>query len=81
MGAKFEFEAQIGARTANALLKWFRANPNIQQPSLPHDHQEAAIATYREFQELALAAYDRLNRDFNFDRLVPIYRIRRDLGD
>ena len=81
LGAKFEFEAQIGAKTANALLKWFRASNIQQQQSLPHDRQEAAIATYSEFQELALAAYDRLNRDFNFDRLVPIYRIRRDLGD
>ena len=79
--AKFEFEAQIGAKTANALLNWFRYNANVNQPSLRHDLQAAAIATYSEFQELALAAYDRLNRDFNFDRLVPIYRIRRDLGD
>ena len=76
---KFEFEAQIGAKTANALLNWFRSKANINQPF--NDRQEAAIATYIEFQELALAAYDRLNSDFNFDRLVPIYRIRRDLGN
>ena len=78
---KFEFEAQIGAKTANALLKWFRANANVGAQPLADDRQEVEIATYSEFQELALASYDRLNRDFNFDRLVPIYRMRRDLGD
>lgn len=78
---KFEFEDQIGAKTANALLKWFRANANVSQPSLPQDRQEAAITTYSEFQDVALTAYDRLNSEFNFDRLVPIYRIRRYLGD
>ena len=79
--AKFEFEAQIGAKTANALLKWFRAQANVNQRSLPSDRQQAAIATYSEFKEMALESYDRLNSEFNFDRLVPIYRIRRDLGD
>jgi hypothetical protein len=79
---KFEFEAQIGAKTANALLNWFRSKANhVNHSSLPNDRHEAAIVTYGEFREVALAAYDRLNSDFNFDRLVPIYRIRRDLGD
>jgi hypothetical protein len=78
---KFEFEAQIGAKTANALLKWFSSKTNVNQQSLANDRPEAAISTYSDFQEMALASYDRLNSDFNFDRLVPIYRIRRDLGD
>ena len=72
---KFEFEATIGAKTANALLKWFRSR------AVPNNLQETAIATYSEFKELALTSYDRLNSEFNFDRLVPIYRIRRDLGN
>jgi hypothetical protein len=78
---KFEFETQIGAKTANALLKWFSSRTNINQKSLPNDRQEASTATYSEFKEIALSSYDRLNNDFNFDRLVPIYRIRRDLGN
>jgi hypothetical protein len=78
---KFEFEAQIGARTANALLKWFTSNTHVNQKSSPNNHQESVIATYSEFKEIALASYDQLNSDFNFDRLVPIYRIRRDLGN
>jgi RecG-like helicase len=78
---KFEFEAQIGAKTANALLKWFRAKANVNQISLADRVREAEISSYQEFQSAALASYDRLNSEFNFDRLVPIYRIRRDLGD
>jgi hypothetical protein len=78
---KFEFEAQIGAKTANALLNWFRAKDNFNHRSLPNYSQEAAISSYNEFKEVALASYDRLNSEFNFDLLVPIYRIRRDLGD
>jgi hypothetical protein len=78
---KFEFEAQIGAKTANALLKWFRSKAAVNQQSLTNNRQGAAIATYSEFKEVALASYDRLNSEFNFDRLVPIYRIRRDIGD
>ncbi|WP_373544878.1 hypothetical protein [Chamaesiphon sp.] len=77
---KFEFEAQIGAKTANALLNWFRAT-NVDRRSLSDRVKEAEISSYHEFQAVALASYDRLNSEFNFDRLVPIYRIRRDIGE
>jgi hypothetical protein len=82
VGDKFEFEAQIGVKTANALLNWFRAKANVvDRISLPDSTKKAEIYSYQEFQSAALASYDRLNSEFNFDRLVPIYRIRRDLGE
>lgn len=82
VGDKFEFEAQIGAQTANALLNWFRAKANVASRIPLSDRVSAAeIYSYQEFQSAALASYDRLNSEFNFDRLVPIYRIRRDIGD
>lgn len=82
VGDKFEFEAQIGVKTANALLNWFRAKANVvERISLPVSTKESEIYSYQEFQSAALASYDRLNSEFNFDRLVPIYRIRRDLGE
>ncbi len=40
-----------------------------------------AIGSYEEFTETALKTYDQLNRDYNLDDLVPIYRIRREMGD
>jgi hypothetical protein len=39
------------------------------------------IASYEEFKDVALDTYDKLNRDYNYDDLVPIYRIRREIGD
>ena len=30
---------------------------------------------------MALAVYERLNKDYNLDDLVPIYRMRREIGD
>ena len=30
---------------------------------------------------MVLEVYDRLNRDYNLDDLVTIYRIRREIGD
>ncbi|MGB3787901.1 MAG: hypothetical protein WA949_07820, partial [Phormidesmis sp.] len=41
----------------------------------------AQISSYEEFTETALKTYDQLNQDYNLDDLVPIYRIRREMGD
>ncbi|MCF3609549.1 hypothetical protein L2E81_24310, partial [Planktothrix agardhii 1033] len=38
-------------------------------------------ASYEEFKPIALQVYDQLNKDYNYDNLVPIYRIRRTIGD
>ncbi|MGB5960104.1 MAG: hypothetical protein WBG73_05545, partial [Coleofasciculaceae cyanobacterium] len=39
------------------------------------------VGSYEEFKTVALKVYDQLNRDYNLDDLVPIYRIRREIGD
>ncbi|WP_191762406.1 hypothetical protein [Komarekiella delphini-convector] len=39
------------------------------------------IASYDEFKSVALEVYDKLNQNYNLDDLVPIYRIRREIGD
>lgn len=82
----FEFESQIGAKTANALLKWIREQ-GISAGSVGDGAVAAgktgdsAIASYDQFKQVALDVYDQLNRDYNLDDLVPIYRIRRTIGD
>jgi hypothetical protein len=43
--------------------------------------RETTIDSYTAFKSVALETYHQLNRDFNLDELVPIYRIRRDIGD
>ena len=74
----FEFEGtQIGAKMGNYLVKWIAHVPNapVVAESAPK------ITSYDEFKVVALETYDQLNREFNFDNLVPIYRIRRAIGE
>ncbi len=77
---EFKFTAGIGQRTANVLLKWLRSTP---VPSAEPVAKTAgnAIESYEAFKVVALETFDRLNRDYNFDNLVPIYRIRRAIGE
>lgn len=82
---EFHFSGnQIGTRVANALLKWIRQQDAIPTDGAVGNGQETAIAPiadYEEFSRVLLALYDKLNREYNLDDLVPIYRLRRELGD
>lgn len=83
---EFEFDGtQIGTRTANALLKWIREmgtlDGGVAASAGKGKATGGAIASYDEFKPLALEVYDQLNRDYNLDNLVPIYRIRREIGE
>jgi len=73
---------QVRAKDFNTLLKWIRHLDSAV--SLSNDQAKPAvdaIASYEEFKPLALEVYDQLNRDYNLDSLVPIYRMRRTIGD
>ncbi len=73
----FEGATLVSSRLANAALRWFQQNSDqaVSVESAPK------ISTYDEFKAVALETYDQLNRDYNFDNLVPIYRIRRVIGE
>ncbi|PZV13786.1 MAG: hypothetical protein DCF22_10075 [Leptolyngbya sp.] len=74
--------ATTGAWLARGLLKWLQQMGTITAiASTNGKATKDAIASYEEFQSVALEVYDRLNRDYNLDNLVPIYRIRREIGD
>lgn len=78
----FQFNSQIGAKTANALLNWIRQGGTLGNGAIaPAAVKSEAIASYDEFKQVALDVYDKLNRDYNLNDLVPIYRIRREIGD
>jgi predicted transcriptional regulator len=78
----FEFGGQIGVKTANALLRWIRErNSSVSVPASNGKVHKAVIASYEEFKQVALDVYDRLNRDYNMGNMVPIYRVRREIGD
>jgi len=80
----FEFDgAQIGTRLGNALLKWIRHQDGATSVAVETGKKAggAIIASYNDFKAVAIDVYDRLNRDYNFDDLVPIYRMRREIGE
>lgn len=79
---EFQFNSQVGAKTANALLNWIKQGGTLANGAIaPATVQPNTIASYDEFKQVALDVYDKLNRDYNLDNLVPIYRIRREISD
>ena len=79
----FRFDGTIvGTWVANALLKWIsEQDGSVIGTKVLSNGVKSAIASYDEFKEIALKVYDQLNRDYNLNDLVPIYRIRREVGD
>ncbi|MBM0740599.1 hypothetical protein JOY44_03030 [Phormidium sp. CLA17] len=74
--------ATTGAWLARGLLKWLQQMETVTAIAPTNGKaSKAAIASYEEFKSIALEVYDRLNHDYNLDNLVPIYRIRREIGD
>ncbi|ACC82312.1 hypothetical protein [Nostoc punctiforme] len=79
---KFKFEGTIvGTWAANALVKWIsQIDVAVIGADVPVNGK-SAIGSYGEFKSVALEVYDKLNQNYNLDDLVPIYRIRREIGD
>lgn len=92
----FEFPGSIiGTKVANALLKWIRdrarlstvaasatpGTPDATKSQAKPAKSVKAIASYEQFTKVVLEVYDQLNRDYNYDHLVPIYHLRREIGD
>ena len=93
----FQYRPQQRVRTKdfNALLKWIkRLDGAVAVSNGKTKGKESAIsvhagslampkaiASYEEFKSVALNVYDKLNQNYNLDDLVPIYRIRREIGE
>lgn len=87
---KFKFSGSIiGTKFPNSLLKWLRENPSTHANPAPSAKTQqtkfkksnGTISTYQDFQDSILEIYQTLNKTHNFKELVPIYHIRRELGD
>lgn len=79
---EFQFEGnQVGSRVANALLRWLRHSDGAVSVSNGKAPAAEKIASYKKFKQVALDVYERLNRDYNLDDLVPIYRMKTEMGD
>ncbi|MBD2596579.1 hypothetical protein H6G74_19905 [Nostoc spongiaeforme FACHB-130] len=81
--SEFRFDGTIvGSWTANALVKWIGGvNSTFTSTPAPEKPNKGAIASYEEFKLVVLEVYEKLNYEYNFNHLVPIYRIRRQVGD
>lgn len=79
----FEFDgSQIGTRLGNSLLKWIRHQDGAASVAAEKGKADVGtIASYEDFKAVAIDVYDSLNRDYNLDDLVPIYRMRRAIGE
>ena len=79
----FKFEGTIvGTWAANALIKWIgEMDGAVASADVPVNEVKSEIKSYDEFQKVTLSVYDKLNRDYNLNDLVPIYDIRRHVGD
>ncbi|MEO1429115.1 MAG: hypothetical protein AAFS12_15375 [Cyanobacteria bacterium J06632_19] len=85
----FVFEGTIvGTWAVNALLKRIRdiesqaSVPALQNQVAQNEKSlNEAIASYEKFKEITLEVYEELNRNYNLDNLVPIYRIRKEIGE
>nr|WP_322710044.1 hypothetical protein [Nostoc sp. ChiSLP03a]MDZ8211183.1 hypothetical protein [Nostoc sp. ChiSLP03a] len=85
---KFE-ETTVSTWVANALVKWIsQIDVAVVGADVPVNGVKGTlvklserIASYDEFKSVALEVYDKLNQNYNLDNLVPIYRIRREIGD
>ncbi|MCC5629928.1 hypothetical protein LC613_18540 [Nostoc sphaeroides CHAB 2801] len=86
---EFKFEGTIvGTWAANALVRWIsQIDVAVAGADVLVNGKGAivelskGIASYDEFKSVALEVYDKLNQNYNLDDLVPIYRIRREIGD
>lgn len=82
LSKEFEFTSQIGKRFANLLLGVMRSAignaPVVVASNGQNGH--STIESYEEFKTVALETFDTLNRDYKLGGLVPIYRIRREIG-
>lgn len=83
--SEFEFTTQIGKRSANVLLAVMRLQASEMAISSKDKVENVShiglIESYETFREVALETFEQVNRDFNMDNLVPIYRIRRMIGE
>jgi hypothetical protein len=83
--AEFRYRPQqrVKTRDFNALLNWIEQLEGgaIASEGKIEQRPNPQISSYDEFEPIALQTYDRLNRDYNLDHLVPIYRIRREISD
>lgn len=81
---ELSFFSVLGPKTTNGLLKVFRELNHHNSALTRNGAQNGGgydITSYDDFSNIALKTYEQLNQEFQFEDLVPIYRIRRAFGE
>lgn len=82
---EFEFESgkTIGTWVANALLRWFRQFGVVVNKTVVLDNgvKVEVIDSYEEFKLEILDLFDKLDRSYSHAGLVPIWQIRKEVGN
>lgn len=80
--ANFAVEGNIvGAWVARALCKWIQRS-QVETPAATNGKATGGtIASYEDFKHIALETFEHLNQNYNMGNMVPIYRIRREIGE
>ncbi|MBS9383702.1 MAG: hypothetical protein HEQ24_05500 [Dolichospermum sp. BR01] len=76
---EFEFNTNLGAWVGNSLLRLLRQIDVVV--AAPVASGGGVIGSYEEFKSVTLDVYNKLNYEHNLNNLVPIYRIRRAIGE
>jgi hypothetical protein len=67
----------VSTKFVKALLQWMQSeNMKINIPT-----DAPKLNSYPEFKQRIMQIYEKLNSDYKFGDLVPIYRIRRQIGE
>ncbi len=79
---KYSPNKRVRTKDFNALLKWIEYLDSAVIPNNGNTNsKQSQIVSYEEFKQVALDVYEKLNKGYNYDDLVPIYRIRREIGE
>jgi hypothetical protein len=78
-----KFEGTIvGTWVANALVRWIsQMDGSVNTPAAQAKTKEKAIASYDKFKPEILALFEKLDKSYNYSGLVPIWHLRRELGE
>ncbi|HIK32811.1 MAG TPA: hypothetical protein IGS17_13045 [Oscillatoriales cyanobacterium M59_W2019_021] len=76
--SEFEYTSNVGKKDANALLKWIRQMGGLASGSVG---TVQAIDSYDEFKAEVLNLFEKLDKGYNYIGLVPIWHLRREMGE
>ncbi|MBD2059786.1 hypothetical protein H6F88_28010 [Oculatella sp. FACHB-28] len=72
----------VGSWMAKALLKWIQqSDVSVNGAATNGKVAHSEITSYEEFKPEALKLFEKLDKGYNYSGLVPIWHMRRELGD